>query len=699
MVCFFIQDSVFANFNVGQQTLATAPPQTTAWLHQPDQPAAQVRLQLTGESNPDKKTVETVLEVRLDEGWKTYWRAPGEGGIAPTLQWEKGNNIKDIQWHWPIPKRFKMANLDVLGYRNYVAFPLTITLENFSQPVSLISTLSLPTCTNICLLTNFDIYLDFVPNLLQHNLDAVLIHNQALSQVPKPTTLSPPPQLFFDSNQNLLTLILTQKDNRSQHPDFFVFSEDPTLEHTAFSPPEVQTDNNQLKAIFKVSSITDLDVLVGKSLTVTMLDTLSLNEFSVKVLPDIKNETTQQSLWHMIIFALIGGLILNIMPCVLPVLGMKLSSVMSAQGLEKRQIRLQFLASASGIFVSFWLLALFMLVLKSSGQALGWGIQFQNPWFIIIMFVITAVFGANMLSLFEIQLPGKAQNWLVSQGGHSYSGHFIQGMFATLLATPCSAPFLGTALAFALAADTISLVAIFTALAAGMATPWLLVAMLPALAKALPKPGRWMSVIKSIFGVMMLLTSLWLLSLMTTFLPSVYVLSMALLLISSVLWRVYKIKGRRVFIHTTGGLSLAIAIVLFVAALTTNRWAKPLQDHIAWQPFDEAVIADAVAKGKVVFVDVTADWCITCKANKASVILQDPVYSTLQNSKILPLKADWTLPSKTITQYLQANNRYGVPFNIVYGPSAPNGIPLPVLLSSETVMKAIRNASDKNKVK
>ncbi|GAL04223.1 membrane protein suppressor for copper-sensitivity ScsB [Photobacterium aphoticum] len=169
---------------------------------------------------------------------------------------------------------------------------------------------------------------------------------------------------------------------------------------------------------------------------------------------------------------------------------MKLSSVIATEGLARKQIRLQFLSSAAGIVASFWLLAGFLMALKLSGQALGWGIQFQSPYFIGAMVIITVLFAANMLGLFEIRLSSNTNTWLATQGDDSYVGHFVQGMFATLLATPCSAPFLGTAVAFALGADMITLFAIFTALAVGMAAPWLIIALLPRLAQMLPKPAR-----------------------------------------------------------------------------------------------------------------------------------------------------------------------------------------------------------------
>jgi suppressor for copper-sensitivity B len=397
-------------------------------------------------------------------------------------------------------------------------------------------------------------------------------------------------------------------------------------------------------------------------------------------------------LLSILFIALLGGLILNIMPCVLPVLGIKLTAIVEAPRLKQSEIRRQFIASALGIFVSFWLLAGFILLLKFSGQAIGWGIQFQNPWFIGFMILITAIFALNMLGLFEITLPSNMQTTLATTGKNTIRGHFLQGMFATLLATPCSAPFLGTAVAFAFGAEPLVLFVVFNALALGMALPWLLIAAMPKLARYFPKPGRWMNVVKIIFALLLLITSLWLMSLLANFVSSSYLWLSALLLIMVFLFILAKSQGRAAAIAT---ISALVVIGMLTALLTVNNWRKPLPTDLDWQPLNTVMIAKQLDLGKTVFVDVTADWCITCKANKVGVLLQNPVYSLLKQSHIKLMKGDWTKASTEVTQYLQQYHRFGVPFNIVYGPGAPLGIALPVILSADEVASAIKQASIK----
>lgn len=667
---------------------------TTGWVHNPQHPPVAVRLMLTGEKNEANKTVEGLLEVKLDKDWKTYWRSPGEGGTAPSINWELSSNLNSVDWHWPLPKRYEFLGVETLGYKHDVIFPMTFHLDDMNKPVFLSGKLTMSSCTSICVLTDYELSLDFNPEKLVPSVDAMVLYNKGNSLVPKPSTAVELTQVSYDEAKKIVSIVATNKAGWT-NPDVFVDGQSKPVKQTSFLTPKIDVSGEQLIAQVPVSSWFGTPKLVGEPLSVTITD----KDIAVELSKVADNKPVialqNDSLLKVIGLALLGGLILNIMPCVLPVLGMKLSSVISAKGLERRQIRAQFIASALGILVSFWLLAGFLALLKVSGQALGWGVQFQSPWFIGAMMIITGLFAANMLGLFEIRLSSNTNTWLATRGGNSYGGHFVQGMFATLLATPCSAPFLGTAVAFALGANYLTLFAIFTALAVGMAAPWLLIALFPQLANALPKPGMWMNTVKTIFGLMMLVTSLWLLSLMANFFSLKIVIVIGVIALALLLSQLWRIKGKRATLLTVGFLIIVTAIGLIIGSLTADKWAKPLpQDH-HWTPLNVEQIKQDVAQGKTVFVDVTADWCITCKANKVGVILQEPVYSALDQENIVLMRGDWTKPSDYVTNFLQSHGRFGVPFNIVYGPAAPNGIELPVILTSEQVLDALKQASSK----
>ena len=353
-------------------------------------------------------------------------------------------------------------------------------------------------------------------------------------------------------------------------------------------------------------------------------------------------ESARLPLWQVVLMALMGGVILNLMPCVLPVLGMKLGSILLVEEKNRHQIRRQFLASVGGILISFMALALLMTVLRLSNQALGWGIQFQNPWFIGAMVLVMLTFSASLFGLFEFRLPSSMTTRLATYGGNGLVGHFWQGAFATLLATPCSAPFLGTAVAVALTASLPVLWGLFFALGVGMSLPWLLVALRPGLALRLPRPGRWMNGLRRLLGLMMLGSALWLATLL---LPHL--------------------------------------------SFTSHSAAK---ESVRWQPLSEQAITDAFAQNKRVFIDVTADWCITCKVNKYNVLNTDAVQAALQQPDVVALRGDWTLPSDDITAFLKSRGQVAVPYNQIYGPGLPKGQALPTLLTRDGLLETLAKA-------
>ena len=678
--------------------LALAP--ETGWISNLNHLPVKVNLQLTGQAQ--QNTANALLNVNLDVDWKTYWRSPGEGGVAPTFEWKtESTNIKAFDWSWPTPKRYPVLGVETVGYKDKIHFPLHITVNDPEQPSRLKGTLTLASCTTICVLTDYKIDLHFDLTQLSINEDIAFAYAQAVSSVP---ILVDQSAIDAQKNNANITHISSSWDQFNQQvvvqlshqigweqPDLFIDSSDSELDNVFFSKPTLSVSEKQVTATFAASSWGGEVDLSNADVNITVVDDGVAVEVATTLGKQIIS-TNEESITSIFLIALLGGLILNIMPCVLPVLGMKLSSVLGIEANQRGKVRKQFLASSAGIISSFWLLAAFLLVLKLSGEALGWGIQFQSPYFITFMIVVTALFTANMLGLFEIQLPSSMQTWLATKGGNSYLGHYLQGMFATLLATPCSAPFLGTAVAFALGASAWQLFAVFTALGMGMALPWLLIALFPSIALLMPKPGKWMGTVKVVFGVLILATCLWLVSLLSSFISVFYTVLVALFVLLLLAVLIIKKHGKRIFFIIFGIFMIVVSVVLIVGSLTAKHWANPLQDEISWVPLDAQVIQQQVDQGNVVFVDVTAKWCVTCKANKVGVLLQDPVYSALQERGVIAMSGDWTVRSDSVTAYLQSFGRYGVPFNIVYGPAAPNGIELSTILNSEDVINAIQQA-------
>lgn len=683
-------------------TSANLKANTTDWIFSSEQPSAKIRLLLSGELDKAENQVIAGLQVALDSPWKTYWRSPGEAGIPPAFHWQTNHNVVDTQWLWPVPERFDLLGIQTLGYQGSVVFPLLITVNDLNTPVTLDGILRLPSCTTICVLSDFAVQASFIPDQLVPDSEAAFLIDKALSKVPETHSIENPAakgQIIESVNwrtPDSTVVVSASSPDGWQKPDIILDG----LQDISFSEPELRIEGTQLQAIVTASSwLGDID-LNQQSVNVTLINGEQATETAVIISdqPVTELSSQQSSFMVMVLFALLGGFILNLMPCVLPVLGLKLSSVVQATGQDRKVVRWQFLSSASGILVSFWLLALFLLTLKWTGNNLGWGIQFQNPWFIGFMAVVTGLFAANLLGAFEIQLSSSLNTRLASTGSNDLKGHFVQGMFATLLATPCSAPFLGTAVAFALTTDAIHLLAIFSAMGIGLAVPYILVAVFPAMLSWLPRPGPWMIKLRRTMAVFLIATTLWLVHLLNAHLPSVgqfAVMFFAIITFTYLLLKpFFKAKQR-----LRAGTSLLAAVLITFAWHWADRVTTPLSaalfspsESLDWQTLDSAAIRQHVRDGKTVFVDITADWCVTCKANKVRVLDRDPVLSALKSEQIVLMRGDWTTPSDKVNRYLQQNNQFGVPFNKVYGPETSQGIALPVLLDHNTVMDALTNS-------
>lgn len=603
----------------------------TGWLTSPDNSHAAVRIRADTQGS---NNTQLLLDIKLEDGWKTYWRSPGEGGIAPSIRW--GENQAPVQWFWPTPARFEVAGITTQGYHHQVTFPLQITGD---ATVPLEGILTLSTCSNVCLLTDYP----FSVTPSQQDETFAFDYRKAMGQIPVENALTDSLHVDYRPGELLLSAVRAQGwSNPSIYLD--------ALDDAILGKPTLRIDNEKLYAAIPVSDSwgDEAPDLQGQLMTLVLEDRGIAQESQLTIGTAASDAVTDEvlPLWQVALMALLGGFILNLMPCVLPVLAMKLGSVLLVQHQERRVIRWQFLASVAGIILSFLALALFMTILRLTHHALGWGIQFQNPWFIGVMALVMVIFSANLLGLFAFRLSSSLTTRLATHGGQGIAGHFWQGAFATLLATPCSAPFLGTAVAVALAASYPVLWGLFFALGLGMSLPWLLIAIKPELALCLPRPGRWMNRLRLLMGILMLASALWLASLL---LPHL-------------------------------GLSQA----------------RANHENIDWQPLTEQAITQALAENKRVFIDVTADWCITCKANKYNVLNKDDVESVLQQSDVVALRGDWTLPSDEIAAFLRKRGQVAIPFNQVYGPQRPQGEVLPTLLTRDAVVNALIDAKGAN---
>jgi len=396
--------------------------------------------------------------------------------------------------------------------------------------------------------------------------------------------------------------------------------------------------------------------------------------------------------------ALLGGLILNAMPCVLPVLSLKIFGLVRSAGAGRGEIARGALATTAGIVVSFLALAAAAVLARSAGSAIGWGIQFQNAGFVAFLAAVVLLFCFNLWGLFEIPLPASLARFADQrQGGEGPAGHFASGLFATLMATPCSAPFLGSALGFALGQTAPVIFAVFLAVGLGMSLPYLLLAAVPSAASILPRPGAWMNTFKGLMGFLLAGAAVWLFYVLAAQLDAVRLAMVQLLLLGMGLfaWLLHHSPlGAPVRKIWGAGMLLCALGAPFLAARGANSGAHATlaaaatKHLIAWQAWDEATAERLAAEGRTVFVDVTADWCFTCKVNERLVLETPEMAATFDKLGVVALRADWTNRNDTIAAYLAKHDRYGIPFYLVYRRDRPPTV-LPELLTRDNVLAAL----------
>jgi suppressor for copper-sensitivity B len=644
------------------------------------------------------------LHFRMAKGWKIYWRSPGDAGFPPRPDWAGSQNLASATLAWPAPRRFSVFGFETLGYYDEVVLPVTATVAEPGKPLDLKAKVDFLTCDEICIPYTVNLALS-VPAGLAGASPHVHLVNRFAAQVPgdgRGVGITIERADLVNGTTTPALRITAASTQPFAAPDVFI--EGPN--ELAFAKPKVTLGDQGRRAVLEVAiyGLKELKSgLVGIPLTLTLVDGARAVEraLPVGVAPAGGTAEAGVSLAPILLFALLGGFLLNLMPCVLPVLSLKLLGVVGHGGGEVRTVRLSFLASAAGILASFAVLAGGLIAVKATGAAVGWGIQFQHPWFLIALTLVITLFACNLWGFFEIGLP----RWIADLGEksshvHGLGGHFLTGAFATLLATPCSAPFLGTAVGFALARGVGEIVAVFMTLGLGLALPYLAVAVAPGIATRLPRPGPWIARLKALLGVALAATAAWLVSVLAAQAgaPTALVIALIVVAIGTVLWLRHRRPER---LGSAAAIATAVlAAVAFLApsglATLTAPPAAPQKTQVDfWHPFDQARISALVAAGKTVFVDVTADWCLTCQVNKSLVLTKGEVVKRLTSDGVVAMQADWTRPNDAIARYLAEFGRYGIPFNAVYGPGAPQGIVLSEILTSGEVLAALNQANGK----
>ena len=671
-----------------------------------------VRSELLADTNaivPGKPFTVGLL-LRMAPGWHTYWKFSGDAGLPTELKWKlpPGWKIGDIQW--PIPlKTVDPGDIETYGYENEILLMQEITppsnLNN--SPVKFSTEASWLVCEKICIPGGATLQLDLsVASTNQPaNADLFARYRRLLPQNFPAPNIAHVDWSRFGSD---LRLKITS-EMLAKYPalDFFPLPEQETI----VGHPAVQSRNNN-EIVFRIpleSAPKNLSSMAGLVVFAQQPNGDDRAAWRITNAPPVSGPRPTQAhgILMFLLFGFLGGLILNLMPCVLPVISLKIFGFVQQAGQSRRKIFRSGIAFTVGIFAWFMALAVLLIALKGAGRDITWGgFQFTNPYFVLVLSVIVLVFALNLFGVFEVSLPQSVTRSLLSTSERKdLLGSFFQGVFATVLATPCTAPFLGTALGFAFTQSAVVILAMFIAVAAGMSAPYLLLSAQPAWLRFLPRPGPWMVHVKQFMGFLLLATLLFLLYVLGAErgLEGAIWASCFLLVISVACW----MKGAFI-VPTATVVKRSIVLVLMLALMlgggvyfiggkfqSTRIASANSQIHGDWQPFTPERLHNELEQGRTVFVDFTAAWCLTCKFNEASVLEAQDVQEAFKRHGIVKMKADWTNGDPVITKILQQFGRPGVPLYVLYPAKNEEPVVFPEVLTKGMVLDKLETIASK----
>ena len=593
-------------------------------------------------------------------GWHTYWINPGDSGGPPIFEfnspsgWQINDNV------WPGPQKIIYPPLMTFGYVDEVIFPFELDLRNLNDQATEITTKFL-VCDDICVPEEATLLLSLKNGIL--NIDEKPEElKKWLNRVP----IRAPPEMFLSSNGNNFTLEYASLDLNSY---FFPFS-DSVMDYS----DEQNFSNNELTfAVFD-----------GLNESLKGVVNIGQNYYEVEQLSQTvaADTVTGISLLTAIIFAFIGGLILNLMPCVLPVVALKGLSLVKSSAESNSSVTLNASAYVVGVVITFMTIAAILVSLKNAGEMIGWGYQLQSPFIVTILSVL--IFGIGIYLITDLSVGGNFGKLEKYTDGSGPFNSFFTGTLAVVVASPCTAPFMGAALGFALIQPDIFSYLVFLFLALGFALPYFLIALFPSLVDFLPKPGKWMESLKQLFGFMMFAAAIWLLWVLAN-----------------------QVDANSILFVLIGWFSLAFASWLviskikfaaYISAVIGLVWGSQLYE---WDFKDVKAINDGESiswsiekenelrlNEQAYFINFTAAWCITCKVNEA-VAFSDAVFNKFEEKNITYLKADWTNRNSEIAGQIEKYNRSGIPLYIYWNKKLDEPMVLNEILTENYLMEVV----------
>lgn len=674
------------------------------------------------------------VHLTMKEGWHTYWKNPGDAGMATRIEWDLPPGLTASSIIWPVPEKIHNDILTGYGYHGEV---LLMTLITPSGSLTLDAPLTLKAKVNWLVCS--DAFCQPGENNVSLQLPVSAAAPQSISQnapLFAKARLHTPEKMngivaLLDGELIQMRLPLSHKAADDAEEVYFFPEEQGIIDHSFEAVLDPASDSAQHSLlILKVSPEKPDDALELRGVLALMNkhgDTLQIaNVYEIHsniaaaeigkehismgesaqqktLLTDTPPAESDIGLAMALLLAFAGGMILNLMPCVLPVISFKVLSFVKMAGQNRMAIFKHSLAFVLGVLVSFWILAALLLVLQAYGHAVGWGFQLQEPLFVSLLAAFLLMFAFSLFGVYELgegvtALAGKAHTHL-SQKSSGHVSSFFSGVLATAVATPCTGPFLGTVVGMAMSVSSFDAMLLFTFMGLGMALPYMLLAVFPRSLKFLPKPGPWMDTFKQLMGFLMLATVLWLVwvfgaqtdtNALTFLLASFFLLAMACWIYGRWGSSVKSLRSR------LGSISAAVLLIAASGYLIVNasHHHQENADAIAWEHFSPEKLSKLQHEGTPVLIDFTAKWCLTCQANRVA-LTADEVEQKLTELGVVTMEADWTKSDPTITQELHKYGRNSVPLYLLFtGKENDPPIIMPQMLTADIVLEHLKSVEE-----
>lgn len=687
------------------------------------------------------------IRLAIDSHWHAYWKNPGDAGMAPNVSWSLPDGFEVSALQWPTPKRFMLNSTVGFGYEDELVLLAQVTPPssfNNTASVDVAAEIRWVVCSDSTCLpgdAHVSLPLPITKEAPQASSQWSETFAKVREQLPKKHEA-----IAAQRKQNLIEVSFTDDlfEKRTFSQAHFYPERKKTIDYKAEAHLNYSSESQGqytviLKeaetATVKASSLKGILVLHSSNhaeayevdVPIKALDNEELISMSDSIGAHVTSEETDLSppqasdfefkggIALAVALAFLGGLILNLMPCVLPVISFKVMSFIKLAGESRKLIWHHGLAFAFGVLLSFWVLAASLLALQAYGRSVGWGFQLQEPLFVALLAALLLVFSLSLFGLFEvgtslISVAGQAQNASNKKGGLLSS--FLSGILATAVATPCTGPFLGSAVGFAVTQPAPLALLIFTSLGLGMSFPYLALAAFPALLRFMPKPGNWMITFKELMGFFMMATVLWLVWVFgaqtNSFSLTLLLAGFFLLSIAGWIYGRWATPMRKQLSRLIGTVTAMLFCILggYVVILSTTSWAEAMgggpssakkhETGVAdvWEEFSPERVAELRAQGIPVFIDFTAKWCLICQANHL-ILSVDEVSQKFSKHGVVKMKADWTKNDPTITKELRKFGRNGVPLYLLYGNDGEASPEiLPQVLTPEIVLESLKKLEE-----